>query len=37
MNTNSLVSISDITKEEMLDLLERASYFEAHPNSKLLD
>ena len=37
MNTQSLVSIDDITKEEMLQLLERARYFEAHPNSKLLD
>jgi len=37
MNTQSLVSIDDITKEEMLQLLERAHYFEAHPNSKLLD
>ena len=37
MNTQSLVSIDDITKEEMLELLERARYFEEHPNSKLLD
>ena len=37
MNTQSLVSIDDITKEEMLQLLERARYFEANPNSKLLD
>lgn len=37
MNNRSLVSISDISKEEILDLLERASYFEKHPNSKILD
>lgn len=37
MNTQSLVSIDDITKEEMLQLLERARYFESNPNSKLLD
>lgn len=37
MKTQSLVSIDDITKEEMLQLLERARYFEANPNSKLLD
>lgn len=37
MNTNSFVSIEDVSKQEMLDLLERARYFEDHPNSKLLD
>jgi aspartate carbamoyltransferase catalytic subunit len=37
MNNNSLVSIADITKEEILDLLKRAEYFEQHPNSKILD
>ncbi len=37
MNNRSLVSISDISKEEILDLLERASYFEKNPNSKILD
>lgn len=37
MNTHSLVSIADISKEEILDLLERAKYFEQHPNSKILD
>lgn len=37
MNTNSLVSISDISRDEMLNLLKRASYFEQHPNSKILD
>ena len=37
MNTQSLVSIDDITKEEMLQLLERARYFENDLNSKLLD
>lgn len=37
MNSNSLVSIADISKDEILDLLERARYFEEHPNSKILD
>jgi aspartate carbamoyltransferase catalytic subunit len=37
MNTNSLVSISDITRDEMLNLLESARYFEEHPNHKILD
>lgn len=37
MNDRSLVSIADISKNEILELLERARYFEAHPNSKLLD
>lgn len=37
MNTNSFVSIGDISREELLDLLRRARYFEAHPNSKILD
>lgn len=37
MNTNSFVSIEDVSKQEMLDLLERARYFEEHPNSKLLE
>lgn len=37
MNSNSLVSIADISKEEILNLLERARYFEEHPNSKILD
>ena len=37
MNANSLVSIADITKDEIVELLRRASYFEEHPNSKILD
>lgn len=37
MNSKSLVSIADITKDEILDLLRRAEYFEAHTNSKILD
>ena len=37
MNSNSLVSIADISREEILSLLERARYFEEHPNSKILD
>lgn len=37
MNNNSLVSISDITKDEMLSLLENARYFEENPNHKILE
>lgn len=37
MNKNSLVSISDLSKEQMLELLEQARYFEEHPNHKILD
>ncbi len=37
MNNKSLVSIADISKDEMLELLARAQYFENHPNSKILD
>lgn len=37
MNSNSLVSISDISKEEILRLLEHARYFEENPNHKILD
>ncbi len=37
MNKNSLVSIADLNKEELLQLLEQAKYFEEHPNSKILD
>lgn len=33
----SLVSIADLTKDELLQLLESAKYFEEHPNSKILD
>lgn len=37
MNPNSFVSIADITEDEIRHLLERARYFEEHPNSKILD
>lgn len=37
MQSKSLVSISDISKDEILELLERARYFEEHPDSKILD
>ena len=37
MNSKSLVSINDISRDEILDLLERARYFEEHPNHKILD
>ncbi len=37
MNNNSLVSISDISKEEILRLLRQARYFEANPNQKILE
>ncbi|MCI9607453.1 MAG: aspartate carbamoyltransferase [Muribaculaceae bacterium] len=37
MNSKSLVSIDDISRDEILDLIERARYFEENPNSKVLD
>lgn len=37
MNSNSLVSISDISKEEILRLLNQARYFEEHPNHRILE
>ncbi len=37
MNPNSLVSISDISREEILHLLDEAAFFESKPNHKLLD
>ncbi len=37
MNPNSLVSIDDLSEEQILQLLETARYFEEHPNSRLLD
>ena len=36
MNRNSLVSISDIGKDEIMRLLRQASYFEANPNQRIL-
>lgn len=36
MNNSSFVSIADVSKEEILDLLQRAEYFESHTNSRLL-
>lgn len=37
MNPDSLVSISDISKEEILRLLRQSRYFEKNPNHKILD
>ena len=37
MNKKSLVSIDDLTKEQILELLDTARYFEEHPNHKILD
>ncbi len=37
MSKNSLVSISDYSKEEILSILDSAAAFEAHPNQKTLD
>lgn len=36
MNNKSLVSIADLSKEEIIDLLNLSSYFEQNPNSNLL-
>lgn len=37
MEKNSIVSINDISKEEILELLKTAAYFEEYPNHKILD
>lgn len=37
MNDKSLVSIDDISKDEILNLIEQAKYFEQNPNHKILD
>ena len=37
MSNNSLVSISDYSKEEILSILDSAAKFEANPNRKTLD
>ena len=37
MNSNSLVSISDISKEEIIKLLKQAKYFEQNPNHRILE
>ena len=37
MNPNSLVSIADLSKDQLLALLEQARYFEENPNSRILD
>ena len=37
MNTKSLVSISDLSREEILSLLETARKFEQNPNRRLLE
>ena len=36
MNTKSLVSISDISKDEIVKLLRQARYFEQNPNHEIL-
>ena len=37
MNPNSLVSINDLSKEQILKLLEEARYFEENPNHRILE
>lgn len=37
MKTQSIVSIADLSKQEILSLLKEAEWFENHPNSKILD
>lgn len=37
MTSKSLVSIEDIGPQEIMSLLRRAAYFEANPNSRLLE
>ena len=37
MKTKSLVSITDLSKDEIVHLLKRAAEFEKNPNQKILD
>ena len=37
MSNKSLVSISDLTKDEILELIEKASHFEENPNRRILE
>lgn len=37
METGSLVSIDNLSKEDILKILRTAAYFEEHPNQKILD
>lgn len=37
MDTGSLVSIDNLSKEDILQILRTAAYFEEHPNQKILD
>jgi len=36
-NNSSIVSVNNFSKEDILDLLDLAAWFEAHPNQQLLD
>lgn len=37
MNSNSIVSVKDLHKEEILEILDDAAFFEQHTNHKVLD
>ena len=37
MNPHSLVSIDELSKDDILSILDDARYFEQHPNHKILD
>lgn len=37
MKRTSIVSVNDLSKQDILDIISDAAYFEAHPNSKILD
>ena len=37
MNTDSLVTIDGLTREDMLDIIRMASYFEGRPNHRILE
>ncbi|MEE0978292.1 MAG: aspartate carbamoyltransferase [Muribaculaceae bacterium] len=37
MNKNSLVTIADLTKEQILHILKQAQFFEEHPNHRILE
>lgn len=36
-NNRSIVSVNNLTKEEIIDLLDLAAWFEQHPNQRLLE
>ena len=37
MDNSSIVSVNDLSKQDILDLMADAAYFEEHPDSRILD